>query len=73
LAEIWIRSDDRNAVRSAADTLDRLLQIDAHLRGESRHESLRVVLAAPLGVDVEIDQVDRTAWVLRVWRFERRG
>jgi hypothetical protein len=73
LADIWLRSDDRNAVRSAADTLDRLLQIDAHLRGESRHESLRIVLAAPLGVDVDVDQGDRTAWILRVWRFERRG
>ncbi len=73
LAEIWLRSPDREAIRSAADTLDSLLQVDAHLRGESRYESLRVVLAAPLGIDIEVDQDNRTVWVLRVWRYERRG
>ena len=71
LADLWLQSPDREAVRSAADTLDSLLRVDAHLRGESRYESLRVLLAAPLGIDVDVDEDDRTVWVLRVWRFER--
>jgi plasmid stabilization system protein ParE len=73
LTEIWVQSPDREAVRSAADTLDSLLSEDAHLRGESRSESLRIVLAAPLGIDIEVDQDDDSVWVLRVWRFGPRG
>ena len=30
LTELWLRATDRGAVRSAADTLDSLLRIDAH-------------------------------------------
>jgi plasmid stabilization system protein ParE len=73
LAEIWLHAQDREAVRSAADTLDSLLTTNAHLRGESRYESLRVVLAAPLGIDIDVDREHDTVWVLRVWRFVRRG
>ena len=73
LAEIWLQSHDREAVRSAADTLDSLLRIDAHLRGESRYDSLRIILAAPLGIDVEVDEDQQKVWVLRVWRFGRQG
>ena len=72
LAELWLDAPNREAIRSAADTLDSLLRVDAHLRGESRYESLRVVHAAPLGVDVEVDQDNRTVWVLRVWRYEKK-
>jgi plasmid stabilization system protein ParE len=73
LAELWEQSADREAVRSAADTLDSLLREDAHLRGESRYDSLRILLAAPLGIDIDVDQENRTVWVLRVWRYERRS
>jgi mRNA-degrading endonuclease RelE of RelBE toxin-antitoxin system len=69
LAGLWLRATDRETVRSAADTLDRLLREDAHLRGESRYDSLRIVHAAPLGVDIEVDQENRAVWVLKVWRY----
>jgi hypothetical protein len=71
LAELWLDSADREAIRSAADTLDRLLSVDAQVRGESRYESLRVVHAVPLGVDIDVDEENRMVWVLRVWRFAR--
>jgi mRNA-degrading endonuclease RelE of RelBE toxin-antitoxin system len=71
LAELWLRSADREVIRSAADTLDSLLRVDPHLHGESRYESLRVVRAAPLGIDIEVDQDSRSVWVLRVWRYIR--
>ena len=69
LTDLWLKASDREAVRSAADTLDSLLREDAHLRGESRYETLRIVLAAPLGVDIDVDEDNRTVWVLRVWRY----
>ncbi len=73
LAGLWLDSADRDAIRSAADTLDRLLSVDAYLRGESRYGSLRVVHAAPLGVDIDVEEMNLTVWVLRVWRFARHG
>ena len=73
LAELWLEASDREAVRSAADTLDVLLRDDAHLCGESRYDSLRVVHAVPLGVDVDVDQDNRVVWVLRVWRYEKKS
>jgi mRNA-degrading endonuclease RelE of RelBE toxin-antitoxin system len=73
LTDLWLQATDREAVRSAADTLDSLLRIDAPMRGESRYESVRIVHAAPLGVDIEVDEGNRTVWVLRVWRYTRGG
>ena len=73
LANLWLNASDRQAIRSAADTLDNILRTDAHLLGESRYGSLRVVLAVPLGVDIEVDEENRIVWVLRVWSFEKRG
>jgi hypothetical protein len=35
--------------------------------------SLRVLLAAPLGIDVEVDEDQQKVWVLRVWRLGRYG
>jgi hypothetical protein len=72
LAKLWLDAADREAVRSAADTMDVILRRDAHLQGESRYDTLRVILAEPLGVDVDVDQVNRIVWVLRVWRFDSR-
>jgi hypothetical protein len=73
LAQLWLDAADREAVRSAADTLDAILRRGAHLQGESRYDSLLVVLAAPLGVDIDVDQANRIVWVLRVWKFESRA
>jgi plasmid stabilization system protein ParE len=69
LAELWLDAANREEVRSAADTLDSILRRDAASMGESRYGSLRVVLAAPLGVDIDVDVKRHNVWVLRVWRF----
>jgi mRNA-degrading endonuclease RelE of RelBE toxin-antitoxin system len=71
LAELWLNGPDREAIRSAADTLESLLRNDAHSCGESRYGPLRIAHAAPLGIDFEIDQDGQTVWVLRVWRFRK--
>jgi hypothetical protein len=68
LAELWLQSSDRNAVRSATDTIDKVLTVDAHVHGESRYETLRVLVVAPLGVDFDVDQNDCLVRVLRIWR-----
>jgi len=72
LARLWAEATDRDEITSAAHTLDVLLGEDPLRCGESRYSSLRVVHAAPLGVDVDVEQDDRVVRVLRVWRFEQR-
>jgi len=70
LAAIWMEAADRTAVASAADTIDALLREDAHLRGESRADNLRVLFAPPLGVDLEVLPDDHTVYVLAVWTIK---
>ena len=73
LAAIWLGAADRNAITSAAHTIDTLLRVDPETRGESRHDTLRVLLVPPLGVDFDVVAADRTVYVLTVWSFGRRG
>jgi hypothetical protein len=48
LADLWIRSSDRNAISLAAFEIDRILRIDAHLKGNEVSEGLRAINLAPL-------------------------
>jgi hypothetical protein len=50
LASIWIAAQDRQAIRKAADEIDRLLRIDPESRGESRSGLERVLIVEPLVV-----------------------
>ena len=70
LAAIWMEAEDRGTVASAANTIDALLAADAHLRGESRSGSLRIMFVPPLGVDFEVLQEDRTVFVVAVWSIK---
>jgi hypothetical protein len=67
LAAVWVDADDRNALTSAANTIDRLLAIDPESRGELRFDTVRTFSVPPLGVDFEIVEQDRVVWVLSVW------
>jgi plasmid stabilization system protein ParE len=68
LAAIWIEAEDRNAVTSAADRIDRLLREDPHRQGEPHYGSVRILLVPPLGIDFEVLEEDRLARVLTVWK-----
>ena len=71
LAAVWMAADDRDAVTSAAATIDALLRENPQALGESREESLRITFVAPLGVDFEVLDEDRIVYVLSVWSIER--
>jgi plasmid stabilization system protein ParE len=66
LAAIWTDASDRKAVTSAANAIDRLLQLDPELKGESRSGSERVLIVPPLTVAFEIREPDRMGRVLSV-------
>ena len=70
LTELWMEANDRSAVTSAADRIDRELRQGAHLKGEGREGDTRVLLIHPMGVYF-VD--DRKVSVLAVWLFEKES
>jgi hypothetical protein len=67
LATVWMGADDRDAVTSAANTIDRLLGSNPESRGELRFDTVRTLTVPPLGVDFEVVEEDRIVWVLSAW------
>ncbi len=68
LAAIWMEAEYRAEVTAAGDAIDVILREDAHLKGESRHGRVRVLLVAPLGIEFEVLRDDCIARVVYVWR-----
>jgi hypothetical protein len=67
LAEIWIESDNRQAVSDAADAVEieltrRLMEV-----GESRESNMRLIIQSPLLMfyDVIPDDLRVTVWHVR--------
>jgi plasmid stabilization system protein ParE len=66
LARLWTNAPDRNAVAAASDSIDVRLARDPLSQGESRDGLHRVLFVAPLVVDFEVREAERTVIVLRV-------
>ena len=69
LASVWLTAPDREAVNSAANTIDHLLGRDPETRGESRAGTSRILFVPPLGVDFDVQADDRIVYVLTVWHI----
>jgi hypothetical protein len=72
LAKIWMNAKNRNQVRLAADKIDSLLKWNPSTIGESRRESVRILLVPPLAVEYRVQDDDRIVNVVAVWTFKRR-
>lgn len=68
LAEIWLDADSANRYRitAAAREVDRLLQRDPDVEGESRDGDRRILFVAPLVITYRVDAWANKAEVLRV-------
>ena len=73
LTRLWLDSPQPNAVKLAADDIDRLLQESPMTAGESRSDDRRILLVAPLGVIYRVIEPDHTVNVLQVWCFKTGG
>jgi len=71
LAGVWTEARDRDAVTSAAHTIDRLLSQDPDSIGEICFDTVRSLSVAPLGVDYEVIEADRIVFVLAAWDSSR--
>ena len=70
LTKIWVDAEDRSAVTSAANSIDKLLTQHPESLGESRNENVRIMFVPPLGLEFEVLDDDRIVYVLAVWWFE---
>ncbi len=72
LAALWVENpQDRAAISRTANCIDSILGADPHTKGESRYDTVRVLLVPPLGVDFDVDVKDRKVYVLSVWYTRR--
>lgn len=71
LTAIWLRADSTSRVKitGAAREVDRLLQNDPALQGESREGDRRIMFVAPLAVSFRVLERNSIVHVLRIRRF----
>ena len=70
LAQLWNEAADRDAVRQAADRMEKLLATQPLALGESRTGSMRIAFESPLGMFFDVSEQDRLVSVVRVWRVD---
>jgi hypothetical protein len=68
LADIWNNATDRQAVRSAADTIDQRLARSPETEGRPLGDD-RVLIVRPLAVIYTVDTARQEVKVLQVWRW----
>jgi len=73
LAEVWLDAENPGEVNAAARAIDAMLREDAHLVGESRSGSVRIMFVSPLAVNFEVLPNDRLVHVLSLWMPEPRS
>ena len=64
LAEIWLQNpNDRPAITQAANDIDRILRINAPVRGRMRSKHVRVLVIGPLACHFRVSEEDRMVFV----------
>jgi hypothetical protein len=66
LATIWTQAADRQAVRDAADQVDRELAYSPETKGTDFYGD-RLIVIGPLQVVFKVDTARREVTVLQVW------
>lgn len=66
LAAIWLNAADRDAVNRAVSRIDQLLAAAPTQQGESRPRRARIMFERPLAVTFEVDEANRTVFVVGV-------
>ncbi len=69
LAQLWIEATDRQAIASAADEIDRYLRTHPSSVGEARDALTRILIADPLAIIYEVNELDCMVYILGVWKI----
>jgi plasmid stabilization system protein ParE len=73
LADIWVKSSNRNAITDAVNSIDRALRSDPGEQGESREDDERVLMVTPLVVDFRVVDEDRRVEIFAVRHLRQRS
>ncbi|MEX2317415.1 MAG: hypothetical protein WD669_09705 [Pirellulales bacterium] len=67
LARLWLSASDRQAITEAGDSIDHVLQDDAHTKGQALRVGLRQIILGPIVFEFSVDEDDRrvTIWSAR--------
>lgn len=69
LAELWVASRMRHAIKEAAFRIDAMLERRPNDAGESRNAGRRMMFEWPLGVLFEVSDQARQVRVLSIWQI----
>jgi hypothetical protein len=69
----WKQADEPAAGIRAFDAIEQILSDDAHLQGESREASRRILIVPPLGVIFRAKPKLREVLILDAWMIPKRG
>jgi hypothetical protein len=67
LADIWLKSPDRQGVADAFNRIESLLKHDAHLVGRVHPSGWRVLAEPPIVVSFRVSEDDRLVKILSVY------
>ena len=67
LAEIWLRSNDRDKITQAANTMDDWLGSSPLSHGEDFYSD-RILVVLPIAVTYAVSEPDCSVRILQVWR-----
>ena len=69
LASLWVQSEsaERAAITAATREIDRQLQHNPDLCGESRSKGQRILFVGPLGITFRVNRQRSEVRVLHVW------
>lgn len=70
LADLWLKTADKEAVTQSANVIERLLANNPLGSGESSVASLRIVFEAPLAVVYDLLEADSLVKVWAVWAWK---
>jgi hypothetical protein len=73
LVDLWLESDNQQAITTAVDRLVRNLESDPFQVGESRGAMRRIALDWPVGIEFEVDENAGVVQVYRFLTFKARG
>ena len=73
LVDLWVESENQQAMTDAVDHLVRQLEVDPTQVGESRRLMRRIAFEGPVGIEFEINERLKEVHVYRLWTFRKHS
>jgi len=68
---VWLGASDQVAITKASNDIDLVLETFPNSAGIPSFDTVRLLTMPPLGVEFEVDDVNRQVMVLSVWDTDK--